>query len=417
MKPATRPHAPCPALLPALACLALAASLPGCSGEDPTPTEASPAAAADPHAGHGHGDEPAYEGPERDAWLEADVDSHDFGVVYPMSVHSTSFDLVAAGTEELEIHEIMRSCGCTKGELFVVGDDGSLTEAEPGVPYAPGTRFELQAELNTKGKQGQQAQTVRISMAEREEMAVFTLNAMIEPFLVADPPHMVLDAVSTLDGEHAEARVESRGGELFRLSHKEGYLPDEIELDFTPIEPDEDGRASAWTLSVDILPGLPRGLAKHKVIFVTDAVNESAGLLPNGEPRVHMGEFWIRAKVQGPVEFPERLALGRVSPDQPVVRKFTVRNRDRDFDMDAIEVRLFSAQGEAQPFEYSESCSVSAQQVDPGRAWEITVEVADIPDPGPFSGVIGVKVDHPQEEVLWIQFNGQSVVPEATESS
>ena len=79
---------------------------------------------------------------EPEAWLEFERDSEDFGEVYQAATRSTTFRMTAAGTEPLVMHELRRTCGCTEGELYVLGADGSRELFAPGEPYAPGTEFE-----------------------------------------------------------------------------------------------------------------------------------------------------------------------------------------------------------------------------------------------------------------------------------
>ncbi len=342
--------------------------------------------------------------PVRDSWFEFDTNTHDFGDVYASAKRETTFALVAAGTEDLIVGEVQRSCGCTEGQLFVLAEGGARSPFEPGKAYAPGTRFELDASLNTRGRQGEQLQRVHLRIEGRPEPQSFELHAFIVTFLEFDPFEIV--GATTLEGARGEFVVKSRGGEHFVLDALREVLPEELDLVFTPIEPDAGGRSDRWTLAFTIAPGVPKGPYKSKVILKTDVVNTEAEPLPDGSELVHMGELWVRTEFLGVFDIrPERLSFGRLAPGQGVTKKVVVRSRDAAFDMQDVEVAVFEKNG--QGFHaHQDAFQVKAEPIDPGKAWEVEIKVADFPVAGNFDGILGIRTNHRFEPEIAIQFIG-----------
>lgn len=381
-----------------LAVLALAAA--ACSGSEERPsfrreTPAEPAP-----------EEAALEEPTRDAWIEADRQDEDFGDVYANAVRETTFDLVAAGSEDLVLKELKRSCGCTEGELYVLGAEGERTPYEVDRPYAPGTRFVLVAKLNTKGKQGQQDQKVHVWIDGHPLPTDFSLHANIVTFLELDPPQLEIEGASTLRGGQGRLAVQSRNGERFRVDVRREVLPQELVVELEPVDPDDEGRAARWDMSFRILPGVPKGPFKRKLILVTDALNEEAEALPGGEDAVHMGEIWIRTELEGVFDVrPERLNLGRLTPGKTSAQKVVLRSRDPDFQMRDLVVGLFETTRDRR-LDHEDAFEVEAHPIDEGTAWEVELRVKDYPVAGNFSGLLGIRTDHPYEQEIAIPFIG-----------
>ena len=339
----------------------------------------------------------------RDARLVPDRETHDFGAVYPMSVHTTTFDLVAEGTDPLVVKEVVRSCGCTRGELSVVEGD-TATRVELGREYAPGTKFRLDAELNTKGKSGRLRQTVGIALDDAPRGTVLTLYADIAPYLIFDPPDLAItsfperDAMPTL----AEVMVRARDGARFAL--ETAGASDGITASLAPTDPDDLGQAAEGKMTVQ-LEGGPRLFSRSfKLLLATDAPHPGAEPEEDGSPARHKGEFLGRITVKSRFHLPADLPMGEFTGGLEV-RRFSFRNLDRSALVPEPSAELYADRNRA-PFAWSDRFRVAVETVRPGREWTVVVTCDPGPATGPFSGVVGIAVDDP-EEILWVPFEGE----------
>ena len=158
------------------------------------------------------------------------------------------------------------------------------------------------------------------------------------------------------------------------------------------------------------MPGVPEGVFKRKVILVTDQPNEQAAPLGDGSQPTHVGEMWLRTDVEGVFEYrPERFDFGRMLPGQRVTKKIIIRSRDPEFDMGAVRVALFDGTGV--PLAYEDEFDIEAKAIDPGKAWEIEIQIVDPPVTGGFGGIVGIKLDHPLQEDIQIPFMGRLSTP------
>ena len=103
---------------------------------------------------------------------------------------------------------------------------------------------------------------------------------------------------------------------------------------------------------------------------------------------------------------PKHLSLGILEPGEAVTRKVIVRSRDEEFELEGVPVRLDEGSGKGASRDFADACSIAAQCLEPGRAWEIALTVKDMPRPGPFTGWLTIKVDHPLEELVRVSFAG-----------
>lgn len=352
----------------------------------------------------------AIEPPPRGS-LESDRDSHDFGDLFAGSLRTTSFELTAAGAEPLIVTDVGHSCGCTKGELFVLDDAGAEHPVEMGRPYAAGTRLRLHASLNTQGRGGEQEQRVVIELAGNPDLQTFTLHALVVPFLDCVPHRPRISEASVLEGFVFELVVSSRSGEPFGVDVLREYLPEGMDVRFEAIDPGEDGRASAWTMILSAAPGLPRGEFRRKLILVTDERNTEAEPLPDGSAPFHMGEIWIRADVAGVFQLsPEALNFADLYPGRAATKKVVIRSRDPLFELTDVQVALLDKDGSG-PHPHSSAFDIQARAIESGRAWQLDIELQEYPVAGNFSGILMVEVGHPVEPEFQIPFKGRAVRP------
>lgn len=355
--------------------------------------------------------------PEPTSWLAYDSDEIDFGTVFFGSARSHRFPMVIEGEDPLIITAIQRSCGCTEGKLMVIDEQGGESEFVPEQPYEPGTKFELVATLNTVGKMGQQSQNLRI-IHEDGRAPKFTMLGNIESYLLADPPGIVLKHVNPLKGASGKTRITSRDAQPFGVEILEKVLPPgEVSVEFDAVNPDADGRANTWDVTLNLLPGISKGDHQYKLIFVTDVENEHAAIIKEeGKFPTHRSDIWAKAEVRSLMDVrPQRLSFGGIIPGRPVSKKVIVRNLDPDFEFKPKEYRLLRP-GEGGVVSFIDHCKVKARETEPGVAWEFELTISRPEEDGNFGGVLMILTGHPLEEFIEVDFKGIAADP-ATDSS
>ena len=311
---------------------------------------------------------------------------------------------MAAGEGELVVLQVMRSCGCTEGELFSLGAEDELLPVEIGEPYAPGTRFKLRAILNTKGKQGEQDQRVRIAVRDAPELATFSMKAVIEPYLEIEPALIELDTFSTVTGASGEVTVRSAGGAPVVLD-AHVYGEDAMTVELEPVEPDAEGRSGEWRVTASALPGAEQGLFSEKMRISTDVVNEHAAEHPEHGRPPHRQELWVRGTVHGVVSAqPQRVTFGRLPGGRTVSRKVILTNLDPDFDMSELQVRVEEGELEGAPQDFLDACVVDARMIEPGRRWQLEISLTDPPRAGVVTGRVVVRIGHRFQDEVEIPF-------------
>ena len=344
----------------------------------------------------------------RKAWLESESFVHAFGDVYPQSLHRVSFPAVAAGTEPLVIEELKHSCGCTSGELFVLGEDDARSPVEFGVAYPIGTRFELDATLNTLGRSGPQEQKVSVMLVDGT-LDIFVMEADIKPFLIAEPANLVFEKVDPFEGVESSFQLRAANGERFTPTIWRKILGENLDMQLVPEELDDSGRSALWTGKVRILPGRGGETVRSKVILNADVPNLEAAPNPDGTPALQRLEFQVVAQVDPILRaWPERFNLGRIGPETELRNRTVLRCIDTDFDLSKAEVRLLDARGEGD-FPHPESVQVEVVERESQSELELVLVTRALPGAGGFAGRISVMANHPLQKEIQITFKGTAV--------
>ncbi len=357
-------------------------------------------------------DRSAPERPAPKAWLEAERTEEDFGVLYQNTVAGTSFSMQAAGEEDLIVAQLTHECGCTDAELYVL-DGEQRSEVELLKPYPPGTRFELDAQLNTKGKHGEQHQDLGILLGEEGlDLKLFTLTAVVEPYLVAEPAVLNFERVAAVQGVKDSTVLRARDGSRFGVRIWREILCEGIEAELTPLDAGDDGRASEWRLDVDVLPGNSGQSLLCRLLLETDVPNELAKLEEGEEVPMHRSEFQVAAQIEPVMKaWPERVNFGTFPADKTAVERFIIRNEDPTFDLTGLRIALADAEDPTQAFAWHEHATFTAEPMEDSQDWQVRLQLENIPEPGPFSGVVLIDVGHPFQRHMTVPFGGAVGAP------
>lgn len=373
-------------LVPALAIVALGGS-PGCGGA---------------------GDDAAARGPEpNEVTLACAEPRADLGTVWEGTLLEHEFHLVARGPEPLVVRGVKADCGCTVAELAVVGPQGRVPYVE-GRPLAPGTELVLAVSYDTTGKAGSHERAVKVFCNEPDGLAELVIEAEVRSRFRSEPDPT--PGVVTMAGEPAEVRFDVVGvtDDPFRLAHEPLGVPPSVQVALEPVEPDDEGRATRWHVTVRLGPETPRGTHSYPIFVRATGLPEDVVDRPGGEPGTATFAPSVVARVLGLFSAePQNLSFGAVALDETVSRTVRVSCNDPGFELVPPEVEIVPiAQG--RPLVWTENATLSVRRVEGERAFDVEVLVRGLPEGTArrFLGTLLVRTGHPREPELRVVMDG-----------
>ena len=340
---------------------------------------------------------------------EGEQKSYDFGKIREGDLREKIFELVSDGPEALIIKGVKPSCGCTKAEIELYNDDGTVTAYERGTEIPTGKRFRLVTEISAEGKQGAFGTSVSIYTNAPGGTFNVRLAAIAEPILVVTPaPTIFFGQMTTVDQAKESVHVASTRGERFTLKSVTTNLPKSIQLEVVPVDPDDEGKAAEWDVTVVAGPGLPSGIRNYPCAVRSDIeILKPKHPKPGGEPTFYTISLAVQARVTGMVNAtPAFLGFGMIRPGQAVDRTVLVESHD-DFKLTAdIPVSFEGLYGGE--FEYADLMDATLVPSEDGSAMEIKLTLRGLPEEatGSFGGILKVAVGHPSIKELVIRFSG-----------
>lgn len=359
------------------------------------------------------------DGPVGKIGWEEGGDAHDFGEVVQGDVMDHVFEIYNEGEGDLVIHQIRPSCGCTIANTVVLAEDGSKSPYTLGTPVAPGTRMQIEAELNTTGKRQQVPTTVNVYCNDPRQVVPLKLSAFVKPMLQVDPSHLNFPKMTTADTVEGTLVVTSGVVDVFALTLNEEILPEAIRAELVPIEPDAEGRAAKWEVRVAVGPGATKGMLNSQLVLTSDipmpdnatahAGHDHAVQAPqNGSgPQTHRLMAHVIASVSGLVAAdPHYVSLGLVRPGQVITRTVRIQCHDPEFELSEPKVSVHGFGGE--PFQYADAITTTVRPVPDMNAYDVEVTLDGLPEElsTSFSGVLRFEVGHPTEPTLDVSFSG-----------
>ena len=322
------------------------------------------------------------------AWDEG-ANVHEFGDVVQGDSRSHTFEIRNDGEGDLVIHQIRPSCGCTVAQTSVVNADGSSTPYTMGSPVPPGTRLSLASTLNTAGKRGAVQSAINIYSNDERNLVSLQLKAEVTPVLAIEPNHLNFQQLSSNDEVQGVMTITSGVVDAFSLEVIDAErLPEALNVELVPIEPNAEGKSGTWEVRVNLGPGTPEGAFSHGLRLASDIHlpegaaghlhNLPEGTEPPPHSDVHQLNAYVMAQVTGMIAAnPYYISFGLVRPGQVVTRSVRVTNHDEGFEFTEPTVSIRGYQGD---FEYPEALSTTVRAVPDEDAWDVEVTLDGLPE-------------------------------------
>lgn len=261
---------------------------------------------------------------------------HNFGSVGAGEKGQHAFTIKNIGSSPLVLTQGTTSCTCTVSDFGTSPDESGDSEATNEKVIAPGDETTVSIQWTGKGLGGlfRQEATVLTNDPRRPEIA-FTIEGAVVPTWTANPPDITFPKLSSKSTAHAETKVFTFGDEkptieTLRILDEDKRAFFNIQSDLLADEQlkDEPEATGGFTLSVDVLPGLPIG-PLSEVLEVSVNIPEKITIEIPVEGSVtgdisFTGQRWNSTKYQ--------LSLGKVSSSEGFkTRMFlTARGPDRE---------------------------------------------------------------------------------------
>lgn len=329
----------------------------------------------------------------------------DFGEVLAGDKGQHVFSLISDGEEPLVIAKIKPSCGCTLARTTLVNADGTTKVYTIGDEIPVGTRFEIETQLKTDGRSGPLNTNVQITGNTPEPVTNLRLKAKVKPILEVKPkPNLNFGQMVTNERREDSLTISSEVLEPFTLMVDEKFVVDPLEVSLEPINPNAEGKSTEWKVNVALGPKVLEGFRNYPLRFTTDIPVPKGKTAKNYEPRVY-----VQAQVMGLVSAkPAFVSFGVVRPGQQVTRKVTIECMD-DFQLsEDMEVVLEPLQKNIK-VDYLDGFETSLVIVDQAKSIaQLTVTLNGMPDDfnASFGGMLKVKVNHPEKDVVDVRFSG-----------
>jgi hypothetical protein len=297
----------------------------------------------------------------------------DMGAIWQGAVRDVRFPIVSAGTEPAKIQSIKSSCGCTLVAAYVV-DGATESELEFGRTYPPGTRVEVAARYDSRGRHGREAKFITVYGDSPDGRVRLEIGVETKPFLEAEPEGIAFDRVYPTPGLQASTLVTAIDGEPFELA-----LASEVAPGLSVVSARE---GAGWRITATLDPKVPPGPMIQELVFVSDREMpqpgdlESVGVPPAvrdaaGRAR-HYLVLPISAVVVGPLEtLPPYLPFGFVGPGSLTSQSTRIECFDSDWTAAFLNakpvVRFTGTDGAPLPAEFEDAFQASWRLVRPDQ--------------------------------------------------
>lgn len=388
------------------------------SGQAPTPELKSPeqikletqkAMEAKAAAAKAAGDPMADTDPNSKARItyEFGSDTINFGKVMQGDVLNHKFSMQSSGEEDLIIKQAKPTCGCTVAQIMAQDGEGQMVPYQYGKPLPPGRKIEIQATLHTQNKRGHAGSKINMFTNDPRGQTILSLEADVDPFFTVNPPSINFQNLSQKDTATDKLTVSTVKGQRVKLTAGKDNMPQGLKIDLKALDEDAEGKATRWELVATAGPGLVEGSLAYSVQLKSDMAIPGGEKMPNGAMPTYEVQATVMARVTGAISFnPQFVSLGLIRPGQTMSRTVRVTSHDNEFKLTAPEV---SIQGrDTAEWEFSKNFNAVVRPVANENAVDVEVTLNGLPDTlsGSFSGMLVVKLGHPDKPELKIPITG-----------
>ena len=341
------------------------------------------------------------------ARLVCDDPAPELGKVWQGVVVEHTFVLTCVGEEAAVVERLRPGCSCTVAETWVQTLAGERSPWSPGGAISPGDSMHVRVSYDTSKSRGRLPRELTLYTANTPGNRLrLTLWAEVEPWLMVEPHELLLGRLSSTETRSELAHVSGPSGERFLLSLAQQPSAQALAVELLPKDPDTEGRASEWEVSVRVGPDASPGLLAEAIRLQTDVLLDGGGRAGPLEPSnaLHATRISVVAQVSEPVAAePSSMTFGLFARDTIVSRSVRIESHDPQFEFEEPDVYL-----RGEDFEQAPGVHLRTRAVEGGSAWEVELVLESLPEglQGPFSGWIVAEVAHPLVFDVEIPFSG-----------
>jgi|GEM_PF-2873424 len=253
--------------------------------------------------------------------LVFDREVAELGRIFDHEKQDLEFKFTNEGSEDLVIHNIKPTCGCTLANVYKIvdGEKQVIDVQDPEqLVFAPGEEGVLDLTFDPTGKKGAQDRRVNIfSNDQNSRQRYVSIKAFVRPVVQFDPPLISFGNVNV--GEELSMTVRIMG-----LSEDfEATRPTFAQLGVFKAEVvgTEEVQYKGDTLQATTIKVTAPADLKPATYNTTMHVRTN-------DTRKRLVDIPVFAAIKGPVEVvPPRLAVGNIRAGNPVNRSVIVRSR------------------------------------------------------------------------------------------
>lgn len=352
--------------------------------------------------------------------------NHNFGKLMQGAIAKHTFELHARGTEPLKITNVKPTCGCTVAQVLVEDDKGSMVAYTYNEPIPLGRRIQVPAELHTKGKFGHQNTRINIFSTDTRGSIQLGLEAEIQAFLDVTPRYLNFGNMKLGETQTQRAVVATSAGELVRMSLADTGIGTGVKTQLEPINPDAEGRAARWQVTVTVGPDLVEGNFARTLVLQSDYEMPKDDHDPNdGQDHTghshaptelfHQTMLSLSATVVGPFTFtPNYISMGLVRPGQVISRSIRIDSNDPEHRFaDKLPVGKIVGMpvpgGEGyQEWNLAKHFSFIVRPVEGANSVDIELRLEGLPEEasGSFRGTLLIELGHPDKPEITLTITG-----------
>lgn len=295
------------------------------------------------------------------------TDSYDFGTVAQGTKVVHEFQITNKGNADLVIERLAASCGCTATQV-----------SAPTIK--PGASEKVRVTFDTSGFMGEKTKSVLITSNDTSnpEVTVFLKGKVLSSFTL-EPARVDFGEIfpsSPLDSRRKEVTFSVAEGtdlKITKITSLSKYLVASPVVSST----------NKATVSIEILPTVPQGEFRDRVIFELDGGRRASVNVP------------VNASVKGDLRLnPGTASFGVLQGDAPVERRVQFENKGSS----PIAIQSITTSNSA--------ISASMIEVQPGRLGVLVVKVDPRRVSGDLKGTVDLTTNHPTESLLSLNVSG-----------